>query len=110
MSLALLWLIRQNLPFFYRAFPPCAFNRLTGRLCPSCGNTRSVAALLHLDILASLRMNITPLLLSVLLALLYLETMLRAYGRRVRILPRKNAFWFFLLGAVLLYYMLRNFL
>ncbi len=37
--------------------PSCAFRRLTGIPCPSCGATRSVVALARGDVIASFMMN-----------------------------------------------------
>lgn len=41
--------------------PACHIHRLTGLLCPGCGTTRALRALLHGDMALSLRQN--PLLL-----------------------------------------------
>lgn len=40
--------------------PPCPFLALTGWLCPGCGSTRALHALLHGDLVRALAMN--PLL------------------------------------------------
>ena len=40
-----------------KILPPCMFHTLTGFSCPGCGCTRAVSALLHGDILLSLRLN-----------------------------------------------------
>ena len=40
---------------------PCIFNRLTGLLCPGCGNTRAVLALLRLDLVGALTCNLLAL-------------------------------------------------
>lgn len=41
-------------------YPPCVFNMLTGLLCPGCGGTRALHALLHGDVAAAFAFN--PLL------------------------------------------------
>lgn len=41
-------------------YPPCVFNLLTGLLCPGCGGTRALHALLHGDVAAAFAFN--PLL------------------------------------------------
>ena len=38
-------------------YPACPFYALTGLLCPGCGATRALAALLHGNILEALRFN-----------------------------------------------------
>ena len=37
--------------------PPCLIHRVTGYLCPACGTTRMLSALLHLDFAAALQLN-----------------------------------------------------
>lgn len=54
-------------PAQYRFYPVCPIYRLTGWLCPGCGLTRGLHALLHGDIFAAVTFNpllvlITPLL------------------------------------------------
>lgn len=57
-------LIIALLYFFFDArkggFPACPFYSLTGLFCPGCGSQRALSALLHGDVLQSLRYN--PLL------------------------------------------------
>lgn len=42
--------------------PPCPIHALTGFLCPGCGGTRAIAALLHGHPLTAFRLN--PLLIA----------------------------------------------
>ena len=37
---------------------PCLFHRLTGLLCPGCGNTRAAVALMRLELSAALSYNL----------------------------------------------------
>ena len=37
---------------------PCLFHRITGLLCPGCGNSRAALALLQLDIFSALQYNL----------------------------------------------------
>ena len=90
-------------------FPACLFRRLTGLYCPGCGNTRSVLALLHGDIFTSLRYNITPVVLGIVLSLLYVEGLTYAYGHHRKILPRDSRFWWVVLSLMFLYFIVRNF-
>ncbi len=66
-------------------------------------------ALLHGDIPAAVRNNVTPVLLLVLLLLLYAETAFGLTGKQIRLLPRNGVFWGILMGMMFLYYILRNF-
>ena len=48
--------------------PPCPFLALTGWLCPGCGSTRALHALLHGDLVRALAMNPLLVIASPLLA------------------------------------------
>lgn len=109
-GLAGLVFFREPVLQMARRFPVCLFHALLGWMCPGCGNTRSVMSLLRGDLSASLRYNITPVVLGTLLFLLYLETAFYAFGHPRRLLPRSGKIWFPFLGAMLLYYLLRNFI
>lgn len=91
------------------SFPDCTFHRLTGYLCPACGNTRAVLELLHGHIFRSLGYNPMILTLTIVLAVLYAETVCLALGKPVRLLPRSNALLFTVVGTVLGYDIIRNF-
>ena len=43
--------------FLLVAQPPCLIHRVTGYLCPACGTTRILSALLHLDFAAALQLD-----------------------------------------------------
>lgn len=106
----LLFLLQGPIRRLGTIFPPCVLHQTTGLFCPGCGNTRAVLALLQGRILSSLQYNVTPLLLIVLVGLLYLERLLAAWGHPKRLLPRRPAVWFTLIGIMLLYFTARNFL
>lgn len=91
------------------SFPDCTFHRLTGYLCPACGNTRAVLELLHGHIFRSLGYNPMILTLTTVLAVLYAETVCLALGKPVQLLPRSNALLFTVVGTVLGYDIIRNF-
>ena len=90
-------------------FPKCPFYKFTGLYCPACGNTRSVLAMLRLDLPAAARYNITPLVASVFGILFYLELAFHIYGKRVRLVPRSNLLLAVIVGGMLFYYLVRNF-
>ena len=61
--------------------PPCFFHQLTGILCPGCGSTRALHAMIHGDVLRSLHNN--ALLLPALAVILSLAAFPRlAVNRR----------------------------
>ena len=101
-------LFQNDLTQWAEKFPQCPFYRVTGLLCPACGNTRSVLALLRLDIVSALQYNITPPIIAVLGILLYAEMAARVFGKRLRLVPRSNVFLGAAVGGILLYYLLRN--
>lgn len=95
---------------FKQFLPECAFHKVTGYLCPACGNTRCVECLIHGQLLRAFGYNITiPILLLVLFAV-YAENMFTVLGKRVEILPRNACFWWVLGVIIFLYYFLRNFI
>lgn len=91
------------------SFPTCMIHKYTGLYCPACGNTRSVLSLLDGNLFLSLRYNITPFTIGLLLIILYIEATFYALGHPLKILPRSNRFWFIILTIILLYYLVRNF-
>ena len=103
-------MFREQLVAFAARLPACPFHALTGFYCPACGNTRSVLALLHGDVLSALRFSVVPPLAALLGGLLYLELVLWCCGSRRQILPRKGAFWAALGVLLLLYFAVRNFI
>ncbi|NMA80274.1 MAG: DUF2752 domain-containing protein [Clostridiales bacterium] len=90
-------------------FPKCTFYKMTGSLCPGCGNTRSVIALLNFNIIKSLKYNITPILLGSIILVLYIELGTYLFGRHRVILPRKDALLITTVVMMLIYFVVRNF-
>ncbi|MDD6204248.1 MAG: DUF2752 domain-containing protein [Firmicutes bacterium] len=100
----------QKLIALGESFPKCLSRTLFDIWCPACGNTRAVQCLLRLDILGSLRYNITPAVLLTVAGLFWCELIFRTFGRTVRLYPRKPLFSYLLTGFMLLYYIVRNFI
>lgn len=89
-------------------FPTCIFHRVTGYLCPACGNTRAVLALLHGHVLRSIGYNPMIVTLCAALLCLYGELICFALGKPRHILPRSNLLLFLTISLVLGYDILRN--
>ena len=89
-------------------FPACPIRTTYDIYCPSCGNTRSITALLHGDIITSLRYNIVPMLLLVISLLGYIELITYSFGKHVRILPRKLRYYLILIAILAVYWIVRN--
>lgn len=104
----LLFLLRDFLIGLSRSFPECCFYKQTGLLCPACGNTRSIKALLNGDIIESVGYNVTPVLLSAFAALFYIELAVCTCGVNIRIIPRRYWFLAVVMISLALYYILRN--
>lgn len=110
MIILLLFLSKKYLLKIAFLLPSCIFYSTFHLYCPACGNTRSVAALLYGDILSSLRYNIIPILLSLLLLLVYIEFATYSFGKHKRILPRSLRFYLVGIGLIVLYLIIRNFI
>lgn len=94
-----------------QSFPKCKFYELTGYYCPACGNTRSVLCMLDFSIFKALKYNATPVVLSVILLMLYVQLgakVFRGNINSIRVLPRKGTFWYTLIALMTAYYVFRN--
>ncbi len=106
----LLIIFRESVLALVPYFPSCYFYQLFHLYCPSCGNTRSVVSLLHGDVLGSLRFNVVPAIMLLILFLAYVELVTYSFGRQVRLLPRKLSFYLILIVGLVLYWIVRNFI
>jgi hypothetical protein len=104
----LLFLIKDSLLAVVPYFPACVFYSRLHLLCPACGNTRSVTALLQGEITASLHYNIVPVLFLLLAVIAYIEFAARSFGRNIRLLPRKLSFYLLLIALLIVYFIARN--
>ena len=90
-------------------YPPCPFLALTGFYCPGCGTLRALHQLARGHPLAALDLN--PLMMLVLPFIAYFlasHAMLAVTGRPLRKFFVRPVFIWVLLGAVLVYWLLRN--
>jgi len=108
--IALIFTLQRFILAIVPLFPPCLFYSIFHLYCPGCGNTRSVMAIFHGDIFSSLRYNIVPLLLLIILFIGYIELATYSFGRYIRILPRKLSFYLVGIAFIVLYLIVRNFI
>lgn len=88
----------------------CYLYELSGFYCPGCGMTRAAVALLNGDILLSLKNNAFVLIGVLLLAMLYVELLFKAFGRTIKTPVRNKYFLIFILIIWAVYSVLRNFI
>lgn len=89
----------------------CPFLSIFHVYCAGCGATRAATALLHGDILLSLRQNAVIIAAIILALMWYIELVLRVFGKNVRFPLIHNAkFYYILLAVWLAYAVLRNFI
>lgn len=94
----------------YVTLLPCPSYTLLHIYCPGCGSTRAVGALMHGDVLLSLRQNPAIVVMLLLAVLYYLEFALKVWGVRFRIpLLHNMKFISALLVLWVAYAVVRNF-
>ena len=81
---ALLWAFPPETSRFY---PLCPFNQATGLLCPGCGATRALSALLHGRFADALHWNALVVCLLPMLAGYVIAALLRSNDRRSPVWP-----------------------
>lgn len=103
-----IFLLRNKADAVSEKFPECAFYSRTGLLCPACGNTRSVLALLRFDVITSVGYNPAPLYIVTLALALFTENIAASFNHRIRLVPRGELFPVICSAVFILYYILRN--
>lgn len=102
------YLMKNSILSFMTILPTCPFYRTYHIYCPACGNTRSITALLHGNLLIALRYNIVPTLLLVFGICAYIEFATFSFHYPIRILPRNRYFYILCFVIVILYIIFRN--
>ena len=93
-----------------QTFPKCFFYTHFHFYCPSCGDTRSVLSLLNGNIISSLRYNITPIFLLMILLAFYVEATIWFFSKRkLVIVPRRVSFLIVVIIGFTVYFVARNF-
>lgn len=90
--------------------PPCSTYALLGVLCPGCGLTRCIMAVMNGDLLLALRSNAAAVFLFLCIGLFYMEIVLLSFGKDVHILPRKTWFWITVGIIAAVYFVARNYI
>ncbi len=92
--------------------PPCLFHYLTGYYCPGCGGTRATAALLHGNLLASMRFHpIVVYAAAVYLAFMGSQTVERISCGRIRVGMRyHNRYVWAALLIIMINFIMKNIL
>lgn len=81
---------------------PCFFKEVTHLYCPGCGGTRSVIALLHLDLKRAFLCNPTVIYVGVIFLWCILGFIIRKItGKEIRIL--KPQLWMLIIGIILFF-------
>lgn len=104
----LIFLFRTPLLALTAYLPGCFVYQYLHLYCPACGNTRSIAALLHGDLSASIQYNPIPILGLILAFTAYTEFALNSFGKHIRLMPRKLWFYIILILLLMVYFILRN--
>ena len=94
--------------FKYISLPPCYIHHFTGLYCPGCGATRAVYALVHGDILLSLRQNAFLAVGIVIVLILYIQFVLRAFGKKINTFINMQGFIWIMFALLIVYTILRN--
>ena len=89
--------------------PPCPFLALTGFHCPGCGTLRALHQLLNGHLTAAFGLNPLTILALPFVGYAFLSTLvLAATGRRLPAMVIPVAWIWALLGAIILFWVLRN--
>ena len=108
-AVVLIYFFRDQLIHSAHLLPECKIHKYTGLWCTGCGNTRSVTALLHGQLWRAVRCNPAMPFLAFTALLLYAETVIGIWNKRVKLLPRNKRIWWTILAVLIIFYIIRNF-
>ena len=94
--------------FKYISLPPCYIHQFIGLYCPGCGATRAVYALVNGDILLSLRQNAFLAVGIVIVLILYIQFVLRAFCKKINTFINMQGFIWIMFALLIVYTILRN--
>ena len=108
LAAAVLFALRRYIFFIANYMHQCSFYRITGLLCPGCGNTRAVKELLSLHFLTAVRYNATVPVLIIAALLFYTQYVISAWIKPVKLI-KLNSVFFISAGIMFaIYYVVRN--
>ena len=90
---AVLFALRRYIFFIANHMHQCLFYRITGFLCPGCGNTRAVKELLSLHFLTAIRYNATIPALLIAALFFYTQYVISAWIKPVKPIRPNSAFY-----------------
>jgi len=96
--------------YIFTTLPPCRLYYSFGLMCPGCGGTRSMEALLYGDFFTSLRLNPIVIFLSLLGIAFYTELIFNIFNRKIKIVPRSMVFLWVTIGVFSVFYVVRHFI
>lgn len=89
---------------------PCVFNKITGLLCPGCGNTRAALAVLRFDFAAAFKFNPLFFLEAFYIVWVWVVTSLRYInGKGFSYRPLSKIMDMCILTVIIIFSVVRNF-
>ena len=98
------------LGFIIFTMPPCRLYASFGLMCPGCGGTRSIEALINGDILTSFRLNPMVIFAGMLGIAFYTELIISLFNKKIKIVPRSMVFLWVMVGLFSVFYIVRHFI
>lgn len=103
-----IFLLAKYISNYTHLFPECLIYSLTGIHCMGCGTTRAVVALLHGDIITSLRQNCLVIFGIIGCIWLYIEFLFYVYGKKPPFTILKYKYAWCVIIFIVIYTIVRN--